>query len=431
MNGASFHSVTLDPTKCKGCTTCVRFCPTEAIRVRKGRAYIIDERCIDCGECIRVCHNNAKKAVSDPLSAIDSFAVRVALPAPTLYGQFDERFSVDRILSGLLEIGFTDVFEVAEGAELVSAATAQWLAAAPEGGPWISSACPAVVKLVQVRFPSLLGHLVPIMSPMETAARIVKERLYPGRDDVGVFFISPCAGKVTVSRYPQGLKESAVDGVIAIKDIYVALRNVLPGVEERPLARAGGSGIAWAHGDGESDALGVSRSISVSGISDVIGVLEALENGKMKDVTFVEALACPAGCVSGPLTVENPYIAKARIKSMALGATAREHREARIGTEDLVLTLDSSVPARTGLRLAPDMLKAMIMLEEAELIVESLPGLDCGSCGAPTCKAFAEDVAKGDSVITGCIFKLRENVRKLAEELISMESIQPPGLDKD
>jgi Na+-translocating ferredoxin:NAD+ oxidoreductase RNF subunit RnfB len=77
------------------------------------------------------------------------------------------------------------------------------------------------------------------------------------------------------------------------------------------------------------------------------------------------------------------------------------------------------------------MLKAMILFEESELVAESLPGLDCGSCGAPTCRAFAEDVARGEAVITDCIFKLRENVRKLAEELLSMERLQPPGLDKD
>ena len=49
-----YHSVRLDKTRCKGCTNCLKHCPTEAIRVRNGRAHIIDERCIDCGECIRI-----------------------------------------------------------------------------------------------------------------------------------------------------------------------------------------------------------------------------------------------------------------------------------------------------------------------------------------------------------------------------------------
>jgi iron only hydrogenase large subunit-like protein len=431
VDGATFHSVTLDPAKCTGCTTCIRYCPTEAIRVRKGRASIMDDRCIDCGECIRVCPHGAKKALSDPLAALERFPIRVAIPAPTLYGQFDEKFTVDRILGGLLALGFSDVVEVAWAAELVAKASAEWMATAEGEGPWISSACPAVVKLLQVRFPSLLDKLVPVLSPMEAAARIVKEHLYPGRSDVGVFFISPCAAKVTVSRYPQGARVSAVDGVIGIKDVYLALRNVLPSVEEKARGHAGARGIAWAHIDGESDAVGDPRGISVSGIADVIGVFEALENGKLRNVAFIEALACPAGCVGGPLTVENPYIARARIRARERRIAQLEPRPAPVSTEGLALSWEEGVSARAALRLDPDMLKAMIMMEEMELVLSSLPGLDCGSCGAPSCRAFAEDVARGQALITDCIFKLRENVRKLAEQLIDMERMQPPGLDRD
>lgn len=428
MNGESFHSVTLDTQKCKGCTTCIRYCPTEAIRVRKGKAYILDERCIDCGECIRVCPNGAKKAVSDPLLAIDKYAVRVAIPAPTLYGQFNDRFSVNQILNALLKIGFTDIFEVARAAELVSDATASFLEKAGRG-PWISSACPAVVKLLQLRFPSLLDRLVPVISPMEAAARIVKEQLYPERTDVGVFFISPCAAKVTVSRNPQGVIDSAVDGVIAIKDVYMPILNALPDVVEKPLASASARGIAWAHIEGESEALSLPKAISVAGIHDIIGVFEALENGKMKDIAFIEALACPAGCVGGPLTVENPYIARARIRAWEKLSGEIKTEQAEWSSKKVELAFSSEVKARPGLRLSPDRVKAMLIFEEAEIICESLPGLDCGSCGAPSCRAFAEDVAKGDVALTACIFKLRENVRKLAEELILIESIQPPGLD--
>ena len=82
------HSVALDREKCKGCTNCLKRCPTEAIRVRGGRAHIIDERCIDCGECIRVCYYHAKFAQTDPLSSLDQFKYKIALPAPSLYGQF-------------------------------------------------------------------------------------------------------------------------------------------------------------------------------------------------------------------------------------------------------------------------------------------------------------------------------------------------------
>ena len=427
-----FHSVTLDTAKCVGCTTCMRFCPTEAIRVRSGKAIITAERCVDCGECMRVCPHGAKKAVTDSLGSLESFAFRVALPAPSLYGQFDERHDVDSILSGLLELGFSQVLEVAWAAEHVGAAAKQWMDRNQDAGPWISSACPAVVNLLQVRFPSLLDRLVPLLSPMEAAARYVKETLYPGRIDVGVFFISPCAGKMTASRHPQGVQNSAVDGVIGIKDIYIPLLNVLsrPDALLRPQAssswRAGPGGLAWARAEGESESVGQKNSISVCGIDQVIGIFEALENGTLNTPIFIEALACRAGCVGGPLTVENPYIARSRIKSRERQAVADQAAEPSAikmpffasSQDSKRVTFDLSwnqiVKPRPALRLDADMAKAMLVMERMEEVASILPGLDCGSCGAPSCRAFAEDVARNDAVLADCIPKLRQMYQDLA-----------------
>ena len=84
----NFHSVRLDPEKCKGCTNCIKRCPTEAIRVHDGKATIIEERCIDCGECIRACPNHAKFAVTDELDKLAAYKYNIALPAPSFFGQF-------------------------------------------------------------------------------------------------------------------------------------------------------------------------------------------------------------------------------------------------------------------------------------------------------------------------------------------------------
>jgi iron only hydrogenase large subunit-like protein len=423
-----FHSVTLDRDKCVGCTTCLKKCPTEAIRVRKGKAHIIAERCIDCGECIRTCPHGAKKAVSDSIADKDAFRVKVAIPAPALYSQFDEGLSINRILAGLLDLGFDEVFEVAEAAQLVTAATRELLARGGAARPFISSACPAVVKLVQVRFPSLIPHLVPLLPPMEVAARIVKEVLHRGEDSVGVFFVSPCAGKVTAVRSPVGYSHSAVDGVIGLKEIYLPLRAAVVRAKERPLSRAGKAGVEWARTEGEAQALGERRSIAVDGIANVIGVLESLENGQLKGVDYIEALACPAGCVGGPLTVENPFIAKSRLGDKALSL---DPAPAGPTMPPGAMLWDAPIQARPSRLLDADMLKAMIMLEEIEHRTELLPGLDCGSCGAPTCQALAEDVVRGSALETDCVFKLRETVRDLAGRLLALEAMNPPGLDKD
>lgn len=106
-----FHSVRLDKDLCKGCINCIKRCPTEAIRVRKGKAKILSDRCIDRGECIRICPHHAKKAVYDDLEILKDFTYTIALPAPSLYGQFNNLDDVNVVLNGLLEMGFDDILK--------------------------------------------------------------------------------------------------------------------------------------------------------------------------------------------------------------------------------------------------------------------------------------------------------------------------------
>ena len=155
-----FHSVTLDRDLCRGCINCVKRCPTEAIRVRDGKAKILSDRCIDCGECIRICPYHAKKPIVDPLSVMDQYEYTVALPAPSLYGQFNNLDDVEIILRALIDMGFDDIFEVSRAAELVSDATRKMLSEGQLPRPVISSACPAVVRLIRVRFPDLIRHIL-------------------------------------------------------------------------------------------------------------------------------------------------------------------------------------------------------------------------------------------------------------------------------
>jgi len=161
------HSVTLVPDKCHGCTHCLDYCPTEAIRIREGKAVINPDRCIDCGECIRVCKNKAKKAVYDKLEIITNYKFKIALPAPTLYGQFDNLDDLDYVIEGLYSMGFDYVYEVSRAAELISEYTRRYLKRTDIPRPVINSACPVILRLISLRFPSLANHVMPLMSPME------------------------------------------------------------------------------------------------------------------------------------------------------------------------------------------------------------------------------------------------------------------------
>lgn len=433
--GTYFHSVILDESKCKGCTNCIKRCPTEAIRVRKSKARIIDERCIDCGECIRVCPYHAKNAISDPFDIIKSFKYKVCIPAPTLYGQFKTAASRNHLLTALKSLGFDEIFEVAKAAEIVTEATKELMKRSDLKRPLISSACPAVVRLIQVRFPDLIDNIVRLESPMELAAEIVKKKLIKDRNipinDVGVFFITPCAAKVTSVKAPYEKEDSFVDGVISIKDIYLRLLGSLKEVMKiEELEQSGFEGIRWANSGGESLALGTEKFLAVDGIHNVITILEEIENDRLEDVDFIEALACNGGCLGGPLTVENVYVAKTRLKKFIDSSRLRAVSSDKPDKMDEEIVWTGNIEYKPVMKLDNDFAKAMKKLEALELINKDLPGLDCGACGAPSCRALAEDIVRGSANETDCIFKLREKVRDLAVQMMELEAKMPPVMDR-
>ncbi len=432
MEQAYFHSVTLDKEKCKGCTNCIKHCPTEAIRVRGGKAAIIAERCVDCGECIRICPYHAKKAVTDSLERLKDYTVRIALPAPSLYGQFGPSFSRSRILQGLLSLGFDGVYEVAAAAEIVTRATDRYMRQAALKKPVISSACPAVVRLIQVRFPNLIDNLAKIDSPMEVAARLAREAFLAekgeaaSKERVGVFFISPCAAKVTSVKAPYESYVSSVSGVLAMKEVYLPLLEAMKaGKSDKTLMQtlSGPSGIGWAGTGGESSALSGGRRIAVHGIKNVIDILDMAVQGALDSIDFIEALACPEGCLGGPLTVENPFISKINLKYVSEDAVSNKGKaeQTLLPEEDKDYIWKSQVTYRPILKLDEDMLRAIEKMQHMDELTDSLPGLDCGACGAPNCRALAEDIVRENARVTDCIFKLRERVSDIASLLQKIE----------
>lgn len=415
-----FHSVTLDKDKCMGCTNCIKNCPTEAIRVTDGKASIIKERCIDCGICIRTCPHHAKKAITDPLSSIAYFKIKIAIPAPVLYTQFRASYSRERILAALKSTGFDDVYEVAIGAEVVSATTKELLKDEFREKPLISSACPAVVRLIRLRFPSLLDNLVNIHQPMEVAAILARkeavEKFGVTPEEVGVFFITPCPAKMTAVKNPYGANHSNVDGAIGIHDVFLKMLKCIDGIEKiKDKILSGVVGVRWANSGGESLALNTQKFLAVDGIQNVIMILEEIENNKIEGIEFVEALACPGGCLGGVLTVENLYVAKTKIKKQIDKINLNSTYEDFMMTvpDDVNIYFDDTITSLPYLRLDTNMFVALEKMEKIDVIAQSLPGLDCGACGAPNCKALAEDIVQGNATKERCITLLKERYKSL------------------
>ena len=436
-----FHSVRLIGSRCKGCVSCTKRCPTEAIRIRGGQAHIIESRCIDCGECIRHCPRHAKTAVTDSLADLAEYKVNIALPAPTLYAQFPLENSIEAILGGFLELGFDEVFEVAQGAEIVSLMIKDYLNAKDVKRPAISSACPAVVRLIQVKFPELLDSLMQIDAPVEVAAKLAREK-YSQKynihaDEIGVWFITPCPAKMTACKQPIGSEKSNITGAIAISQIYGNLLKALSQVKKRTeYNSASWIGIGWAVAGGETSAVEVANKLVVHGINHVSKLLEQVAMGKLNDIDYIETLACAGGCIGGPLTVENRFVSENRMKQrmqklkdeyrLTGKSPITDYHKDQLGISKL-----QAIKPRPFMLLDEDIVKAMDKVGLIEKTLESLPGLDCGSCGSPSCRALAEDIAQGRACETDCVFKLRERVRDLAQEMINLAEKMPPPLEKE
>ena len=422
-----YHSVKLEHDKCVGCTTCLKRCPMECIRVRNGKASILYDLCIDCGVCVQICPHQAKVAQTDPINAIFRFKHRIALPAPTLYGQFRNLPSVDNIISALMGLGFNDVFEVARAADIVSATVREMLKDNPNR-PLISSACPAVVSLIRIRFPELLPHVADVLSPKELAGRMAKEEYSKAHgvpiEEIGAFFITPCPAKMASIHTPRG---SYVDGVIAIRDIYGLLSSQLkqPVPESvREKLHASWQGINWANYGGEGMALDCNNVLSVDSIHNVIYVLEEIENGHLDDLEFFEGSACTGGCVGGALVFENPFVAKNTLRKLIerLKTEGDGHPLQPAEPRDDIHRIKPLDP-RPGIKLSDNIAEAIEKMERIEVLTKSFKGLDCGSCGSPTCRSLAEDIVQGRANELDCVFKLKEKVEELARQMVDLTNL--------
>jgi iron only hydrogenase large subunit-like protein len=417
-----FHSVVLQEDRCIGCTSCLKVCPTEAIRLRDGKARIIGEKCIDCGECIRICPNHAKNAVTDKLAILQNFKYKIAIPSLVLYGQFAGKVGINAMLTALKNIGFDEVYEATTGTEIITHVIREKIIKENTiERPLINSSCPAILRLIQIRFPDLLPNVIDIETPIEITARIAKREAAKrtGLDisEIGVVFISPCTARVTSIRNPLGIDKSYIDAAISMKEIYGTIVRNLNSTPEESISTSTREAMEWAIIGGQSKAVGAEKYIAVDGINEVIKVLEEIETGRLEDIEFFEGMACVGGCIGGPLTIENPYIAKTKMRNLAKDLPCAQFSDEKLKEyinmyEEGFIRLNEPIEPRAIMKLDKDISISMKKMEMIEEILKYLPALDCGVCGAPTCRAFAEDIVKGENQKSICIVKTMENFKK-------------------
>lgn len=405
------------PNECQDCYKCVRHCPCKAIRIVNARAAVIPELCVSCGVCVKVCPAHAKKVRSDLdrakfLLANDGRKVYASI-APSYLSYF-KGIKLEQLATALKQLGFAGVSETAIGAQIVSSATGSFLKNA-DSGAYISSACPGVVGYIEKYLPEWAAFITPVASPVIAHARYLRQ-VYG--DDICVIFIGPCAAKklesdqlsndlqvaITFAALEHWLEEKSIE----LNSLDAS--SVIPASAEE--------GRSYALEGGMNDTLrepnsGI-RYVAVSGLAEVGRMLRGITP---KDIRakgtklFIEALACPGGCVNGPVMPKRSATANLILETLTSGSERT--------------SINREVPVPLGIRFKPDLPQIQTVSEEAITKALAEVGkftlsdeLNCGGCGYNSCRSFAQAMVTGKAEPSMCVSWLRKIARKTNVALI-------------
>jgi len=431
------HSLRFDAERCDGCMSCMRACPTDAVRTRNERAVKLADRCIDCGECIRVCPRSAIVPLTDQIEDLSKFDFTIAVPSPALYAQFDSDVPPGVIAAALKLCGFNAVACLSPACDAVTAATEMLLEGYRGQFPLISSFCPTIVRLVQVKYPELVDQLLPILAPREVSAREAKERASREtgipEERIGAVYITPCPGKVVSMLEHPGMERSYIDTAVSISDLFPTLSAAIGKVGDGEPDMSGGetaSGIGWAYMGSIPRSLPAEDTLPIAGLRNVMRILDDVEKGRLRKYIFIECHACAEGCVGGCLTVENPYVARGkaiRLSQRLPSGPAIDRDKALNRYREGAYFMDEPLASRPLRPLADNVTSAIIKMKERDRILASLPGIDCGACGAPSCRAFAEDVVLGEAEQALCLFRWQREVFERIDGLARLVGLQRPA----
>ena len=420
------HALNIREEVCIGCSHCMRVCPTEAIRVRDGKSRLEANRCIDCGECFRVCPVEAITIEDDDFNKIFDYTSRIALVPAIFMGQFPEDITAAQIFAGIKDLGFTHVFEVEQGVEILRSAMTEYAKTHKHLRPLISSFCPAVIRLIQVKFPSLTDNIMMTRPPVDVSAMYYRKQLIDQgaqEEEIGIFYVTPCAAKIAAVKSPVGEESSVITGVINMDVLYNKVYRIIkrggshnfdvPGIS--PLSSYS---ITWSLTGGESDLM-KGRCLAIDEIHNVIAFLEKVENEEITDIDFLELRACDQSCAGGVLSNGNRFLTTDRLRKRARVRKEKGDDPGKPEEKSITYYRDyllenislTKVYPRSMHKFDDDMGIAMKKMNRFNELVKMFPQVDCGVCGAPSCQALSEDIVKGKAKLTDCIF-----VQKIYEQ---------------
>lgn len=412
-----YHALKIISEVCTGCTHCMNVCPTAAIRIKNGKASLNEAACTDCGMCLKSCPQQAIIVEQDDFNQIFKFSYRIILLPTVLIGQFNDEITEEQIFSELHNLGFHYVMEVDKATALLMEETRDYMSARPHLRPFISSFCPAVVRLIQVRFPSLIPHIIRLKQAMDIAAIYARQKFIDKgipAEEIGIFYVTQCAAKIAAIKCPVGEKASPVDGVINMDFIYnKILLSVNKHKSEVPVRvpeqyHLTPQSIRWTQTGGEARNY-PGRCLAIDEIHNVIDILEKIENDELTDIDFLELRACDQSCAGGALTTNNRFLTNERLQKRMDNYVVNNYTSVNKMPQykDFLtrqMQLSGSIPPRSIEKLDENLTVAFQKMEKITRIMKILPAIDCGACGAPSCKALALDVVQGKAKLNQCIF---------------------------
>jgi Na+-translocating ferredoxin:NAD+ oxidoreductase RNF subunit RnfB len=419
------HGIQINENACRGCVNCIKSCPTEAMRVIHGKVRILEERCIGCGECIRSCRHRALSLQENDWDKVSSIKPMTVAVDPALCTQFPWSPNPAVLEDALRSMAFEPIFgECAMAYDLAAMATARTIG---DGSsvkfPVISTYCPAVVRIVQIKFQELLPHLAPVESPLETCIDLWRAR--HNKHDVPASLVVGCPARVAMVEDPVGRDASSVDYVVSTARMTREILSRSHGIKETAERKARDSRwLNWALLGGETRHVSQFserplKTLAVSGMRNVIAFLQDIELRRMQGLDFVELRACDLGCIGGISNAESRFLSRIKIENYGYSPALTE--EDRKNLESLydadIWKLQEEIKSIEQVPLGRDMAKAMEKLEELHAVYAELPHLDCGTCGRPSCRIMAEDIVRGEGSVDDCIFRLREKIASLSDEI--------------
>lgn len=416
-NETFYHALKIISDVCTGCTHCMNVCPTAAIRIKQGKATLNENACTDCGMCLKSCPQQAIIVEQDDFNQIFKFSYRIILLPTVLIGQFADDITEEQIFSELHNLGFNYVMEVDKATGLLMEETQNYMWEHTHLRPFISSFCPAVVRLIQVRFPSLINHIVRLKQAMDIAAIYARKKFIDKgipAEEIGIFYVTQCAAKIAAIKCPVGEENSPVDGVINMDFIYNKILLSVNQHKNQPQEKVPEQyhltpqSIQWTLSGGEAMNY-PGRCLAIDEIHNVIDILEKVENDELADIDFLELRACDHSCAGGALTINNRFLTIERLQKRMESYIQNNYISINKMPQykDFLIPqmqLSGEIPPRSIEKLDEDLSVAFKKMEKITRIMKVLPRIDCGACGTPSCYALAQDVVQGKAKLNQCIF---------------------------